>query len=372
MKTNCSRPSSAQTGFTLVEIMVGLTIGMLATLVIVQVMSAFEGQKRTTTGTADAQTNGSIALYNISRELQMAGYSLIPVANSALECSTLTVNGVADPGNPNPMRLSPVIITDGVSDIVQIRYGNTLSGGVPNTIAAVPTTFVGVTGIDLDNNLGCNSSDATLILSGTTCAFSSASAVPADGALASGIASATQRTITLNNNAGAVKGANLACLGRWSEITYRVNAGNLERQNLADSVDFIPIVAGIVNLQAQYGISAAANSNQIIQWVDATGGTWATANLTLANRNRIKAVRIAVVARNSKIDSMGTTSACSDLSGANPNGLCAWDATSANPLIASVAPAIDLTADPEWSRYRYRVFETIIPLRNVIWSRSTL
>jgi type IV pilus assembly protein PilW len=39
---------------------------------------------------------------------------------------------------------------------------------------------------------------------------------------------------------------------------------------------------------------------------------------------------------------------------------------------ASPAPAIDLTANADWQRYRYRVYETIIPLRNMIWSRNTL
>ena len=60
-----------EAGFTLVELMVGLTIGMLATVVIMQVLSVFEAQKRSTTGTADAQTNGGIALYTITRDLQM-------------------------------------------------------------------------------------------------------------------------------------------------------------------------------------------------------------------------------------------------------------------------------------------------------------
>ena len=36
-------------------------------------------------------------------------------------------------------------------------------------------------------------------------------------------------------------------------------------------------------------------------------------------------------------------------------------------------PTIDLSpGDANWARYRYRVFETIIPLRNVIWSKDTL
>ena len=71
--SSITRARSDQAGFSLVELMVGLTIGMLAVIIIVQVMSVFEAQRRTTTGTADAQTNGGIALFTIARDMQMAG-----------------------------------------------------------------------------------------------------------------------------------------------------------------------------------------------------------------------------------------------------------------------------------------------------------
>jgi type IV pilus assembly protein PilW len=365
MEPNGRRSPSYQAGFTLVEIMVGLGIGMLATVVIIQVLSVFEAQRRTTTGTADAQTNGGIALYNIGRELQMAGYPLMPVTDSALECTTLTVNGVA----ATPNHLSPVTIADNVvgtgvnaspSDTITIRYGSAPLGGVPTLINAAPTG----NDANIDTNLGCQAGDITLIISGTTCAMSSVSAPVM-----------VAKKVTLTNTTGANAGANLACMGTWNEIIYAVKDGNLERNG-------VPSVAGIVNLQVQYGISAAADSNHVIQWVNATsGGTWAAptdpastvAAPAVPDRNWIKAVRIAVVARNAKIEPGVVTAACSSTTAAAPTGLCAWDAISAAPAIASPAPAIDLSAgDPNWLRYRYRVFETIIPLRNVVWSKDTL
>lgn len=367
MEPKSRRSSFCQAGFTLVEIMVGLGIGMLATVVIIQVISVFEAQRRTTTGTADAQTNGGIALYVIGRELQTAGYPLMPVTNSALECATLIVNGTADTSTPN--RLSPVAIADNVagtgvnaspSDTITLRYGSATMGGVPTQITAVVGSIATV-----GSSLGCAVGDTTLITNATACAMSTASAV--DG---------VAKTVTLANApaAGDV-GANLACMGTWNEVTFAVNNGNLERK--VGTSASVPIVAGVVNLQAQYGISATANSNQVIQWVNASGATWAAP--TLADRNRIKAVRVAVVARNAKIEPSAVTAACSSTTAAAPTGLCAWDATSAlpspvvAPFIASPAPAIDLSAgDPDWLRYRYRVFETIIPLRNMVWSRETL
>lgn len=340
MQSNTSRSLSfCQAGFSLVEILVGLAIGMFATLVIMQVMSVFEVQRRTTSGSADAQTNGSIALYTIGRELQLAGYPLIPATNSPLECTALTINGVADATTPN--RLSPVAITNGVSDTIVLRYGNSPMGGVPVQIGGVAGGVVTV-----DSGFGCSVNDITLVINGAACAMSSAT-------------SAAATTVTLADaTAAAANASSLACLGTWNEVTYAVNNGNLQRAGV-DSV------AGIVNLQAQYGISTAANSNQVTLWVDASGGTWAAP--TVANRNRIKAVRIAVVARNAKMEPENVTTACSSTTAAAPTGLCAWEGSGASP-----APTIDLSADPNWRRYRYRVFETILPLRNVIWASGTL
>jgi type IV pilus assembly protein PilW len=346
---------SRQSGFTLVELMVGLTIGMLVAVIILQVLSVFEAQKRTTTGTADAQTNGSIALFNLGRELQLAGYPLMPGTSPALKCTATTY------GATTISSISPLSIVDGGvgSDMVSLRYGNTNMGGIPAAITAMAGSVA-----TLDNNFGCNLGDITLITNGTSCALSSA----ADMVAGSGV---TPSSITLADNTAAVVGANLACLGSvWHEITYRVNGGNLERQDGANAA-FEPNVAGIVDIQAQYGISAAGlqptspNYNQIAQWVDATGA-WVNPAIP-TDRNRIKAIRIAVVARNAKIEAGNVTAACSSMTTQSPTGLCSWSGTAASP-----APAIDLSADANWQRYRYRVFENIIPLRNVIWAKSSL
>ena len=380
------------------ELMVGLAIGMLATLVIVQVISVFEAQSRSTTGSADAQTNGGIALYTITHDLQLAGYPLMSTTNGApLACTTLTINGTADTSTPN--RLSPVVIIDGVvgaganaspSDAITIRYGDQRMGGVP-TQTQVPVPIASYPAfVPVLSNLGCQAGDMALITSGANCYMSTVTAVSPVG----GLAPPPVPNVSLSNVPTVSNGVNLACLGTWHEVTYRVNAGNLERCDLAQvttgncdptafpNANFVPSVVGIVNLQAQSGVSAAGlsnsdpNYNRIIQWVDATAATGWNAP-AVADRNRIKAVRIAVVARNAKLETSVVTSACSSTTAAAPTGLCAWDATSAlptpivPPFVASPAPTIDLSAsDPQWLQYRYRVFDTIIPLRNVIWTKD--
>lgn len=337
-----------QNGFSLIEILVGMTVGMLATLVIMQVFSVYEGQKRTTTGTADAQTNGSIALYTIQRDIQMAGFGL-PVydtENPALNCDPEpTIDEDGDASTPE-VGILPVSITDGgtVSDSIAIRYGVTAAGGAP--IRILNDANATTTGLAVDNNIGCQVDDIVLVSNGSSCTMKKVTALP----------DATH--IRLNNGDNVTQNASLACLGSWQQNLYAVSNGYLQVNNTQS-------VAGIVNIQAQYGISDIPESTKITQWVDASGGTWSTPSV--ADRKRIKAVRIAVVARNGLKVNSPVTAPCSSTIDPEPTGLCAWEGSGDSP-----APEIDLSGDPDWRYYRYRVFETIVPLRNILWSSGTL
>ena len=341
----------SQQGFSLVEILVGLVIGLLTTLVIMQVFSVFEGQKRSTSGTADAQINGNIALYNVQRELQFSGFGL-PVfdkANSALNCPTATTVNIGTVALPNNFSMFPITITDtGGIDSISIRYAANSAAGMPVRVKDVnAATKV----IDVPTALGCGVNDAMLLNSGSTCVTSKVSAI--------NIVANADDKITLSNITDVVKGQKVSCLGGWTEVNYRVNANQLERNTL-------PIVAEIVDMQAQYGVSNVATSNQINAWVNASDADWIAP--TVANRNRIKAVRIAIVARNGLLEKTAVTTACSSTNTAAPTGLCAWEGTADNPAPSLFANRAGPPAN--WQNYRYRVFETIIPLRNMLWAKN--
>lgn len=343
-----------QTGFSLVEIMVGLVIGLLATLVIMQVFATFEGQKRTTTGSADAQTNGSIALFTIQRDMLMAGFGL-PVfdkQNPPLKCDpTVTVDHDSVAATA-AIDMFPIAITEGgagASDTIRIRYATDSAiakNGVAVKIVGLTAPVAGV-----DNNLGCNDGDVVLISSGTSCVMTRVN----DTDLA-----VDTTHITLQSSAGAVIGASLACMGKWNQFTYSV-VGNQLQRNDASIATPTPIVSEIVNIQAQYGISATADSNKIVNWVSASGA-WAAPSI--ADRNRIRAIHVAVVARNGLMEKDNVTQPCTTTKGTVNQGPCAWDDADLDP-----APVLDLSiGDANWQRYRYRVYETIIPLRNLVWA----
>ena len=56
--------------------MVAMAVGLITVLVVMQVFWRSRVTSGPTTGAADAQTNGGIALYNIRRQVQMAGFGL--------------------------------------------------------------------------------------------------------------------------------------------------------------------------------------------------------------------------------------------------------------------------------------------------------
>lgn len=329
---NTYKQKSRSLGFSLVEILVGLVIGLLATLVIMQVFSVFEGQKRSTTGGADAQTNGSVAIYTIQREASMAGYGLpvFSIQNPALRCDPLPIHPVSGAG------LFPVLITDGGagSDTLTIRYGETQRGGIP-----ISGTFTG-TSVTVVNNLGCQIGDTALVVNGANCAMQTVSALPDN----------THITLAA---APAVATGNIACMGAWNEVAYTTAIGGLARNGVSS-------VADVVSLQAQYGLTAAAGtSNTVTSWEDAAGAP----DLTM--RRRIRAIRIALITRNGAYEKDVVSYACVPAA-PKPNQTCIWtsDATPVN---------VDLSGlGTDWDHYRYTVFETVIPLRNMIWSSNTL
>jgi len=373
MRKNINNRS--QSGLSLVELMVGMVVGLLATLVIMQVFTTFEGQRRATTGTGDAQTNGSIALMNIQRDLQTAGFGLsFPLAdteNNLFKCDPLPAAYDADndPGTDNSIEsIFPIEIENGAgnsSDILISRTSIKPTGAVALRI----TNATDVDNVAVPRNIGCKEGDIVLLSMNASCALTRVTESDAD---------LEDDTFHIGlDGTGLVAGtppldeqARLTCMGKWLpeaerelvESRYEVVNNQLLRNGE-------PIIDEIVMLQAQYGIAATVDSNQVTQWVDPVD-QWSVANLALNkdNRNRIRALRVAVVARNGKRETETVTSECETFQGVVNNGPCAWDDEG-----YSAAPMIDLsTVDADWEYYRFRSFETIVPLRNMLWSKEAL
>lgn len=357
-----------ESGFSLIELMVAMVIGLITTLVITQVFSTFEGQKRSTGATSDAQTNGALAVYSMEREMLMAGYGLplFSTKVSPMKCTTgiMTVDHDGDAGTPE-LGFAPIQITDGgsngESDIVTVRYSSSATAGANG---GVPMTIVGVAGniVSADVAIGCSDADVVMFISGSSCAMTRVSGTPVLDPLG-------PDNVKVISSTNAVAGSTMACLGRWSEVTFQV--GHAENRYWLEAIDSktaqfpnpAPLQAEIVNIQVQYGIAATRTDFDVIEWVDATG-SWAAP--TLDDRNRIRAIRLALLARSALAEKDDVTTECS-------GKICAsWE----DPVRSGLSrPSPDLKiAAPgtDWKKYRYRVYQAIVPLRNLIWSSQSL
>ena len=353
-------PRSNQ-GFSLVEIMVGMVIALISTLIVMQVFATFEGQKRTTTGGADAQTNGSLALFTIERDLRMAGYGFN--STNALGCR---VNRAFNGASLTPLTLAPVLISHAVSgDIITITASNKTGWSIPATITTdhPPTA----TNFFLKSTLGMTAGDLVIAFEpGKDCTLLEITGIPSGSPPQIHHQSTSPWNPPGGQNIfpqpdGYRAGAMLINLGAIENRVYHLDTNNslvlAEYDSTTNTATDQPVAPEIVNLQAQYGFDTRTGTQ-----TDAQINTWANAMIDADESGaigdngdiaRIYAVRFAVLARNGTKEKPLADGSC-NITPAAPS----WSGGS-----------FTMTQLADWQCYRYKVFETIVPLRNLIWKQ---
>ena len=361
-------------GFSLVELMVGIVIGMLGVVIMTQLVIQSEAQKRTTTDGADAQSNGMIALSTIERDIRAAGFGyLSPAVLGAGGCTQILgwLNGAV-----NNFSAAPVRIVDGgvagATDRIEIQYGNSFESPVP--VALTTTMAAPMAGVTLARTAGFQVNDLIMMAQGTNCVITQITAIDSVALTLQRTAGVGSFNPTVVNTPASwpsftavTPAANVFNLGQFTRRIYLINAQAELQYTDFNSLTPSSAASNIVNIQAQYGV-ALAGSQVVSCWVNAVDAdavnachapdNWsvnaAFTTPTSVNLARIKAIRIAVVARSSLPEKPSITgSGC--------------DATTVVPVSWPGGPVISLTADANWQCYRYRVFQTVVPLRNVIW-----
>ncbi len=379
---NLSRRGT-QHGFSLIEIMVGVVIGMIAVLVIYQVFATSEGIKRNITAAGDAQQNGLLSSFMMGIELANAGNGLAVAAQDLGTCTPAAIAGttLADVSTSfsNSLLPIPLLVFDGGGDnnpdAVFIYYGvgRTLVSAAPiSPPAGVPGPY---SDWYVQSANGFKAGDAMVMISqGGNCYSSKADAVgPAD---ASGVVKVTQSRVGALAYDSSWTLLNLGPANLVQKVLYDVAGGSLRSTSLVDPATGAPdngqptnpLASNIINMKVQYGIDTVGDG-LIHHWVPATAGTaygdWNPAALLaapIATINRIKAARIAILVKSEQHDK--------DLAGQGFTRTvfndCA-DGGTCYPVTFNV-PAIAAATQP-WG-WRYRVYETVIPLRNEVWNKE--
>ena len=128
-----------------------------------------------------------------------------------------------------------------------------------------------------------------------------------------------------------------------------------------------PLASNIINMKLQYGIDTVGDG-LIHHWVPATAGTgygdWDPATLLAApitTINRIKAARIAILVKSEQHDK--------DLVGVPFSHPVFNDCAYSGAGTCGVTFSIPAVAGQPYG-WRYRVYETVIPLRNEVWNKQ--
>lgn len=398
-------PRSRQHGISLVEAMVGMAIGLVASLVIMKSFTASEMFRQNVAGAADSTQTAAIVGARLNMLLEEGGASFVQGRN-VWGCSLLATKSktklLPAPSLPDPfstfptaLRALPVGILDGGSgsDIVVVMGGSSGSGNrdIPFSVDALGTSLVvnNPNGVGL-RDTGAAADDLLLtvpqdVASPGDCQIVqvastySGGAAKLDGTLklnvmpaqAAVVAPASYTTIALN--AGTYGGLDKALnskspsafhLGReaapmFSLISVNAN-GELVEYDLLQrrGTDPLPFGENVVLMKARYGVDdgvgGTANDNVIDEWVAPNESGWKLADLmngnvaTVQKIDQIKAVRVAVVVRASQ----------QVLSDVKPSSIVLFSDLSRTRTFT-------LELDSTAQRYGYQVFDWVIPLRNM-------
>jgi type IV pilus assembly protein PilW len=366
----------AARGFSLVELLVAMVIGLLGTIIIFQVFNASEGVRRTTSSGGDVQQTGAIALYAIEHDLRNAGMGFSDTQNAG--CTVQVWDRYLTPSPPPPysytFKLQPVLITPGAdakhADTIRILYGSQ-----PLIVSSTPlgANFDHPNNkLNVSSSFGWRTGDMLVLLQppvGTSDCILIEVTGPSDVEKQPDKVEHTPPARF--NPPGGFSGYTYTGVGT-SNVAVVYNLGNYQHADSVPVLNTYSISGNTLQYTSTFSASpltALAVADSIVhmraQYV-MNDGTYTTPDAAAPDWSKVVAVRLAVVARSSlpekakaAVTTPGTPMPC-DTTATAPT----WSGSGLS------GGSFDLSLDPNWQCYRYRVFETTVPLRNWVWSNS--
>lgn len=380
----------AQRGISLIEVMVGMTLGLITVLIMTQAFSVNDAARRSTASASDSVQIGALASHYLNADLQDAGAGLVRGGNlwgcqlnATRDGNVLLPRPSAFPAPfatvPQSLRAAPVVVFDGGSDsdIVLVMSGNSASANRDQEFDKAPNGD-----LVFSNPIGFLPNDLLLAVRGESAVLGNApcqivqvapayqpsgdanptetygglnALKPANDAVSlSGVYGALADTVT--DNVGSAQN-----LGQNPVIAmYGVNANSeLVRYNVLDDTSMV-IAENVYLFKAILGVDTddvgrinpeAVGRYAIDEWNSPSDSDWGAAALLAGTEvaaqklDQVLALRVGLVIQSSS------------LSQAESNNFTLFASDGDNK--------IDVTLSGLDKRRRYSVNETVIPLRNL-------
>ena len=340
--------------------MVGVVIGLIAVLIIYQVFAAAEGIKRNTTSVGDAQQNGLLSSFMLGIELANAGNGVASAARDLGVCP-----GGAD--FASTWRPIPVMIVDGRGanrpDSFMVNYSVSNAAIAPAPFTNVPAAAANED-YKVQSPTGFQAGDLIVAISSAVCVASKVTAVSSADGLGIVTISHTNPGSTGTFGSGAVL-FDMGPAASAQKVRYDVSSAGVLRSTALLKGDGTPnddtspppnpLASNVVNMKLQYGLDT--NNDGVLEWVSAATSPWTPpellsgipANNLIAQLKTLRAVRIGIVVQGEQCDRDAPDVSWS-LFGGTANGGYEGTFPRAN------------------GNYRYRTYETVIPVRNQLWN----
>jgi type IV pilus assembly protein PilW len=378
---------NGQRGFSLIELMVAMVIGLVVTLAITNIVVVGETHKRATTAVNDVGQNAAYASYVLDRAVRSAGSGFTQSwdregvfgckLNVARGGATILPRNTAFPGafsgflggagGSANLRVAPLLIgksqSSAGSDVLLVMGGNAAAGDVSRMIRS--PGVLSPNELRLDNVIGLAPNDLALISqTGTADCLVEQVATPS---VASPDVLPLGGTYYMSTDPyAALRASGAAYLTPLGNLA----AGNAQLQLFAVgdnrtlfSYDLLrsvgtgtditatqAIADGVVQMRALYGMDTDGNGI-FNAWVDpgATGFDIAAMMASSAKVRQVVALRVVLVLRTSNYEKEVVSPASLILFGDLPPAL---------------QQTVTLTAEDQ--HYRYRTVDSMIPMRNVL------
>lgn len=398
-----------QRGFSIVELMVAVTIALAASLAVFQTYAVSEERKRTTTSGSEALQAGVFALAALERAVVNAGYNLLVVSDPGYTSPVRIVTpgtgyALSNTNPPRPefhigcnftlggtrYRMAPLAAIDGggglASDVLTVFSGS--SADVPLPVPAETGGLAsGSATIRLRSTWGFAVGDWVLVYEqsaalnvGTDrprdCTLARVTALPSAPAISPADVVLDVPTVVTYDEPVVVN------LGRNPAFErYFIDAaGRLMIADLLNGTPAQPVADNVVSLQVQLGIDVG-NDDVIDEWINPPALESALLNpenpppqntLTALpvpagprGLHQIKGVRIGLLMRSPRMERPDASGACTASSAASLEVLPAVTGAAASRLPEMPGSgSFGLSGDQRC--FRYSTVVSMVPVRNAI------
>jgi type IV pilus assembly protein PilW len=338
-------------GLSIVELMIGLVVGLLVCMAAMNSVMTFGATQRQATVTSGGAMSANGALAAIKGDVAAAGLGFF--GDTQYLCNTLNLsNGaalVSDGAAFAPLQLARTSGTDQV-DVV---YGDQVASGANVLLRSASDGSTA----ELMSMVPAAAGQAVLMVPATPglCTVRSVTATTAAGLnapqlISFGATGAYNKMAFTTAPAYAAR-ARLTVLGTLQWHRYRVVDGNLVmEQPLAGTSNVL--VRNVMAFRAEYGVSSAAGVTTLASWQAADTAGWGS--LSNSNIGRVRALRLGLVVRSAQRDKPDASGSCT--------------ASDSKPALFGATVEPDLS---DWACYRYRSVTLVVPLRNMVWGQAS-